>query len=181
MCVCVVQWGGLGEEKAAGLVLLTLPNLHEKLEVLFFFLATPCRILVPQPGTELVLSSESTEFSPLDHREFPRNLSHIKYVFLFFLIIFNWRIIVVQYCVGFYQTSTCISCRSTHAACHLNIPPPSHPSQPSLSPNLSSLNHTGNSHWLSISHTVMYISMLLSTYIPPFPFYRLQPCPQVSS
>ena len=71
VCVCVLQWGGLGEEKAAGLVLLKLPNLQEKLEVFFFFLATPCRIPVPQPGTELVLSSESMEFSPLDHQGIP--------------------------------------------------------------------------------------------------------------
>ena len=71
VCVFVVQWGGLGEEKAAGLVLLNLPNLQEKLEAFFFSLATPCRILVPQPGTELVLSSESTEFLPLDHQGIP--------------------------------------------------------------------------------------------------------------
>ena len=72
LCVCVCgAVGGLGEEKAAGLVLLNLPNLQEKLEVFFLFLATPCRILVPRPGTELVLSSESTEFLPPDHEGIP--------------------------------------------------------------------------------------------------------------
>ena len=30
-----------------------------------------CRMLVPQPGTEPKLSSESTESHLVDHREFP--------------------------------------------------------------------------------------------------------------
>ena len=46
-------------------------------------------------------------------------------------------------------------------------PPPSHPSRLSPSPGLSSLSHTANSHRLSTLHTVMYVSMLLSPYIPP--------------
>ena len=55
-------------------------------------------------------------------------------------------------------------------------PSPSHPSRLLLSPGLSSLSHTANSHWLSILHMVML-----------FPYYSLhtshpllstpQPCP----
>ena len=41
-----------------------------------------------------------------------------KHCFCFFsfknLFIFNWRIIVLQYCVGFCHTSTCISHRYTY-------------------------------------------------------------------
>ena len=36
-------------------------------------------------------------------------------------------------------------------------------------PGLSSLNHTANSHWLSLSHMVMYVSLLLSPLVPPSP------------
>ena len=42
----------------------------------------------------------------------------------------NWRIIALQYCVGFYLTSTWISHRFTYVPSHLNIPPISHPIPP---------------------------------------------------
>ena len=44
-------------------------------------------------------------------------------------------------------------------------PSPSRPSRLLLSPDLSYLSHTANSHWLSILHMVMYVSMSLSLYI----------------
>ena len=44
---------------------------------------------------------------------------------------------------------------------HMSLPPesPSHPTPPRChrAPALGSLRHTSNSHWLSISHLVMYI------------------------
>jgi len=43
--------------------------------------------------------------------------------FFLILFIFNLGIIAFQYCIGFYQTSTWISHRFTHAPSHLNIPP----------------------------------------------------------
>ena len=46
------------------------------------------------------------------------------------LFIFNWRIIASQYCVGFYQTSTWISCRFTLVPSQLSIPPRSLPIPP---------------------------------------------------
>ena len=48
---------------------------------------------------------------------------------------------------------------------------PSHPSRLLRNPGLSSLSHKVNSHWLSILHTVMYVSMLLSPYMPPSPSF----------
>ena len=43
------------------------------------------------------------------------------------LYIFNWRIIVLQYCTGFCHTSTWISQRYTYVPSHLNLPPTSYP------------------------------------------------------
>ena len=43
----------------------------------------------------------------------------------------------------------------------------------SQSPGLSSLSHTVNSHWLSILHMVMYVSMLLSSIHPTLSFLPL--------
>ena len=77
------------------------------------------------------------------------------------LFIFNWRIIVLQYCVGFCHTSTWISHRYTYVPFFLKgghvflfdmshlLP---HPSRLLQSPSLSSLSHEANSHWLSILH-----------------------------
>ena len=88
--------------------------------------------------------------------------------FLIYLF-FHWRIIALQNCVGFCQTSTWISHRCTYVV--ISHPPPSssHPSRLIQSPCLSFLGHTANSHWLSILHMVIYVSMLLPPYIPPFP------------
>ena len=47
--------------------------------------------------------------------------------------------------------------------------PPSHPSRLLPSPSLSSLSHVANSHWLSVLHMVMYVSMLFSPYLPHSP------------
>ena len=88
----------------------------------------------------------------------------------FFYFGFNRRIIALQYCVGFYPMSTWINHRFTHVPSHLNIPSISSPSNPSrllLSPGFSSLCHTANSHWLSILHMVIYVSMWLSPCISP--------------
>ena len=51
----------------------------------------------------------------------------------------------------------------------ISLPPPSlsQPSRLLMSPGLSSLNHTGNSHWLSILHMVIHVFMLFCLYLPP--------------
>ena len=63
----------------------------------------------------------------------------------------------------------------------LPSPSPSYPSGLFQSPRLSSLSHTENSHWLSIFHMVMYVSMLFSPYIPPSPSPHPAPCPYICS
>jgi len=47
----------------------------------------------------------------------------------------------------------------------LQPPTPSHPARMSQSTRLSSLGQVANSHWLSVLHTVVYVSMLLSRFI----------------
>ena len=56
------------------------------------------------------------------------------FIFLFFLFvcfIFNWRIVALQHCVGFWQISSWISHRYTYVPSLLTIPPPPSPSLPS--------------------------------------------------
>ena len=58
-----------------------------------------------------------------------------------------WRIVALQNCADFCQTSTWISGRYTHIpSCWTSLPPPTapHPSRLSQSTGLSSLNHTAN-------------------------------------
>ena len=97
------------------------------------------------------------------------------FIFKIYLF-FNWRIIALQNFVGFCQTSTCISHRFI---CPLPLELPSH-----LSPHPSrlgcyrapvwvpwviqlSLYQSYQSHWLSVLHMVMQLSMLLPPYISP--------------
>ena len=52
----------------------------------------------------------------------------------FFLIIFKWRIIALECCVGFYRTTTWISCKNPCIPSLLNLPPTSaHPAPLGLS------------------------------------------------
>ena len=80
---------------------------------------------------------------------------------------FNWRIIALQNFVVFCQTSTWLSHRYPYIPSLWTSP--FHPSRLIQSPCLSSLRHTANFHWLSVLHIVMYVFMLLSWFVPPFP------------
>ena len=51
-------------------------------------------------------------------------------IFCFLIIIFNWKITALQYCVGFCQKSTWISHRYTYVPSLLNLPPTSLPIPP---------------------------------------------------
>ena len=62
----------------------------------------------------------------------------------------------------------------------LSSPSPPHPSRLLQSPGLSSQSHTANSHWLSILHMVMYVSVLLSPYSPYIPCSPFSSTPAVS-
>ena len=97
---------------------------------------------------------------------------------LFYLkLFFYWSIIGWQYCIGFWCTMTCISHMYTCFPSLLSLPSSHHPTP---------LGHTDHqaklpvlyraSHWLSISHMVVYIyiSMLLSFYASPLSLLCLQ-------
>ena len=59
----------------------------------------------------------------------PKDQTHVsctgKRFFSFYLFIFKWRIIALQYCLGFCQTSTWISHMYTYVPSLLNLPPAS--------------------------------------------------------
>ena len=104
---------------------------------------------------------------------------HFEFVCFFF---FNWRIIAVQYCVGFFHTTPWISHRHTYVSSLLNLPTTSH--HPTslgyhTALGMSSLSHTANAHWLSILHVVMHIFQCHSLHSSPPLLPPL--CPQVCS
>ena len=90
----------------------------------------------------------------------------------FLHFIFNGRIIALQYCAGLHQTSTWIAMglpMSPPTWTSLLPSSPSHPSRMLPSPSLSSLSHIANSHWLSILHMVIHVSMSLHAFHPLLP------------
>ena len=77
------------------------------------------------------------------------------------LFIFTWRIISLQYCIALCHTSIWIS----HRCIYIYILPPDPiPLGHHRTPNLSTLSHTANSHWLSILHIVVYTFSCYSVY-----------------
>ena len=94
--------------------------------------------------------------------------------FFFNLLIFNWRVIGLQYCVGFCHTSIQINHRYTYVLSLLNLPPtptPSQPSRVSQSTRFELPASYSESPQLSTSHMVMYMfprySLKLSHPLPP--------------
>ena len=100
-----------------------------------------------------------------------------------FLCIFNWRIIALQYCVGFCHTDINMNQPEVYIRPLPLKPPSHHPPHPTPlgchRALVCSMHQTANFHWLSTSHTVM----------DPFPCYSLKSsllpplcpwvCPQV--
>ena len=81
-------------------------------------------------------------------------------------------LIALQYCVGFCRSSTYISHWYTCVPSLLKLPPfslPIPPLQVVTEPQSEFLSHPANSHWLSMLHMIMYVSVSLSPYIPPSP------------
>ena len=76
-------------------------------------------------------------------------------------LFFNWRIIALQYCVGFCHTLAQFSHRYAYVPCLLNLPPASHPIHPTpgchREPDLSSLCHVAHFQWLFVLHMVIYV------------------------
>ena len=77
--------------------------------------------------------------------------------FVCLYVYFNWRMIALQYSVGFCHTSTWINHRYTYIPFLLNLPPTSHSSMLVQNPSLNSFIHTAKYHCLSISHMAVYM------------------------
>ena len=85
-------------------------------------------LIFPMGMSDLSSTSNDLHFSRLQGHS---NLlmSHSTHHFLFSFI-FNWKIIAVQYCVGFCHTSSWISHRYTHVPSLLKLSPTSQPIPP---------------------------------------------------
>ena len=89
--------------------------------------------------------------------------------------IFNWKVIALQYYVGFCHIIAWTSHRFPSSWTSVWPPTPSHSSRLLQSPSLSSLSHTGNSHWLSVLHIAVCIFPCYSLHLshlllpPPLP------------
>ena len=77
----------------------------------------------------------------------------------------HWKVIALQYCLGFCHTSMWISHRYTYVPSLLNPSPTTHPIlafRLSQSTGLSSLCHTANFDLLSILHLAVYMFLCYS-------------------
>ena len=75
-----------------------------------------------------------------------------KYKFIYF----NWRLITLQYCIGF-AIHQHVSATGIHVFPILNLPPyPILLDHPSASA-LSTLSHASNLDWQSVSHIIIYM------------------------
>ena len=91
---------------------------------------------------------------------------HLKSFFFPLFSVFNWRLIALQYCVGFCHTTTWI--RHVYTSPPLREPP-SHTPGLSQSPGVSSLGSTANSPWPSTFHVLMYVSPRYSLHVSHWP------------
>ena len=97
-------------------------------------------------------------------------------LFSFFKIYFNWRLITLQYCSGFYHTLTWISHGCT---CVPHSEPPSHlllhpiPRGHPSAPALSTLSHASNLDWWSVSYVIIYMFQCYSFNHPTLAMQRL--------
>ena len=91
------------------------------------------------------------------------------------LFIFNWRIIALQCCVGFCQTSASINRRYTRVPSLLNLPPasppssspPSHPSYVVTEHHAEHLCYSSFPFAICFTYGNVHISVLFSEFVPP--------------
>ena len=89
----------------------------------------------------------------------------MRFIFLYFLIGRK-----LPCCIGLYINTMKINHKYTCVCSLLSFPPtPHHPSRSSQRARLDSLSYIATSHQLSILCMIMYVSMLLFQFIPPFP------------
>ena len=96
----------------------------------------------------------------------------LMYLLNFFkkFIYFNWRLITLQYCIGFaihqHESAT-----GVHVFPILNLPPRTIPLGHPSAPAPSILYHASNLDWRFVSHMIIYVSMPFSqiTHRHPLP------------
>ena len=79
---------------------------------------------------------------------------------LLLFIYFNWRLITLQYCIGFCHTLTWISHGCTcvpHPEPPSHLPPHAIPQGHPSAPALSTLSHALNLDWKSVSRMIIYM------------------------
>ena len=94
-------------------------------------------------------------------------------VVCFFLIYFNWRLITLQYCHGFCHTFTWINHGCTfvpHPDPPFHLPPHPIPQGHPSAPALSTMSHTLNLDWWSITHMIIYMFQSYSLKHPTIVF-----------
>ena len=100
-----------------------------------------------------------------------------KYIFSFNFFVFNWRIIALQYCVGFCHTSTWIHHWYRYVPSIINLPSiPLHSYRLSQSPSLSSWVNSTFPLAIYFTYGSVNASVLLSPFVPPSPSST---CPHV--
>ena len=84
----------------------------------------------------------------------------VKHFFLFFsILLFNWRLITLQYCSGFAihwhesAMGTCVP----HPEPPSHLPPHPIPQGHPSAPALSTLSNASNLDWWSVSHMIIYM------------------------
>ena len=94
-----------------------------------------------------------------------------EFVTSFFKFIFNWRIIGLQYYLGFCHLSIWMKHRCTYVPSLLSLPPtPSRPSRLSQSTRFELPASCSNFQWLSnFTYGNVCVSVPLSQFIPPSP------------
>ena len=90
----------------------------------------------------------------------------IRWAEVFLIFIFNWRIIALQFCVAFCHTSTWISHRYTHVASLLNLPPTFQGCHRGL--GWAPMSYSKFPLAIYFIYGKVYVSMLLSQFVPPF-------------
>ena len=124
-----------------------------------------CWVSPPVRGcSDLAKSSHLSKINAFFKVSFKLEKKNLITHFLKFVC--NWRIIALQYCVGLCHTSIWISHRHTHVPSPLNLLPTALGCH---STSLNSLHHAASFHWLSISHMVAHVFILLSPFAPPSP------------
>ena len=115
----------------------------------------------------VLLGSKSNVYNFYSH--FPSILlwCQVLYIYLFrfffllsFFLNFNWRLIILQYCGGFWHTLIRISYGCTcvpHPDSPSHLPPHSIPQGHPSAPVLSTLPHALNLDWQSDSQMIIYM------------------------